>query len=482
MENIFETNVLDSNETKKMDRLTIESGIIEEVLMEQAAFAVAEVTSSLSPKKILCVAGTGNNGGDCIAAGRILYNKGFDVDIYVYGNNQSIGFKKQLSIAKKYGLTITFNSEFDDNYDLIIDGLIGVGLNGVVRDSTKTVIEKINSSKATIISVDISSGISSDTGEVMGKAVKADITVTFGNLKIGHILYPGREFSGNLKIAELSFKNFDSNRKIITPNIIKLPNRKNDSHKYDYGKVLILAGSSKYPGAPILSALGAQKIGAGLVTLITPGDSSKILSLEPSIIYSSLNKNNFDVSDLKNLNNEIESSNVIILGPGMTEASTKFVKELLKKYGKTKNILLDAESIQVIKEFESLSSNILITPHIGEMKKIFKNLKNNIFELEKFSKQKKCIIMLKSSTTIITNGEKTFFNLLGNSSLSKGGSGDLLSGIVGGLIAQGLDIINACITGSYIMYKTAKELSNDYTEYFITPKLISENLHIGFKL
>ncbi|BBE31631.1 bifunctional NAD(P)H-hydrate repair enzyme Nnr [Tepiditoga spiralis] len=482
MENIFETNVLDSNEAKVMDKLTIESGIMEETLMEQAAFAIADVASSFSPKKILCVAGTGNNGGDCIAAGRILHNKGYNVEIYIYGKNQSNGFKKQLLIAENYGLKIKYNKDFSDEYDLIIDGLIGIGLNGEVRSSIKTVIEKINSSNAKVISEDIPSGISSDTGEVMGDAVHADITITFGNLKIGQILYPGREFSGKLKIAELSFKKFISNRKIITPDIIKVPNRKKDSHKYDYGNVLILAGSSKYPGAPILTALGAQRIGAGLVTLITPGDSSKILSFEPSIIYSSLNKNNFEKNDLKKLNDEIERANVIILGPGMTEDSIEFVVELIKKQGRTKNIVLDAESIQAIKEFESLSENILITPHVGEMKKIFKNLKNNIFELERFSKQKKCIIMLKSSITTITDGEKTFFNLLGSSSLSKGGSGDLLSGIVGGLIAQGLDTINACITGSYIMYKTAKELSNEYTEYFITPKLISENLYIGFKL
>lgn len=482
--------VITSSEAKKLDEATILKGISEETLMEQAAFAVADVAETFYPFSILTVVGKGNNGGDGIAAARILKNRGYNVELLIVGDPSegSEGFKKQLEIANKYDITTyKYGEEPIDYlyYDLILDGLIGLGLKGTIKGQMKEVIEKINESSAKIISIDIPSGIDSDTGEIKGVAVKADQTVTFGALKFGHLLNPGKEYCGQIKVAPLSFdiQYLNSlNRDLIDKKICStlLPKRPEDSHKYTFGTVLILAGSSKYPGAPILSAIGAQRSGAGLVKLITPGDSSQILSIEPSIIYRSLKKDYFEEKDISTVRPDIEKANVILMGPGMTEKAIDFVLKVIENYLDSKLILLDADAIVTLRENVKLNKNCVITPHVGEFQKIYKNLKNDIFSLEDVAKKINTNIVFKSSTTIITDGVKTFFNVEGNTSMAKGGSGDLLSGVIASFMAQGLTPLEASILGTYVVYKTARDLSIDHTSYYVTPILIANNMYKTF--
>jgi NAD(P)H-hydrate epimerase len=482
--------VITSSEAKWLDKATTLKGISEETLMEQAAFAVADVAETFYPFSILSIVGKGNNGGDGIAAARILKNRGYNVEILIVGDPSegSEGFKKQLEIAEKYNITIyKYGEEPIDYlyYDLIIDGLIGLGLKGTIEGEMKEVIDKINQSSAKIISIDIPSGIDSDTGEIKGVAIKADQTVTFGALKFGHLLHPGKEYCGQIKVAPLSFDNLflnSLNRDLIDKKLVKklLPKRPEDSHKYTFGTVLILAGSSKYPGAPILSAIGAQRSGAGLVKLITPGNSSHILSIEPSIIYRALNKEYFEESDISIIRPDIEKADVILMGPGMTEKALDFVLKIIENYVDSKLILLDADAILTLRENVKLNRNCVITPHVGELQKIYKNLKNDIFSLEEIAKNINTNIVFKSSTTIITNGEKTYFNVEGNTSMAKGGSGDLLSGVIASFMAQGLTPLDASVLGTYIVYKTARDLSLDHTCYYVTPILVADNLYKTF--
>jgi len=215
-----------------------------------------------------------------------------------------------------------------------------------------------------------------------------------------------------------------------------------------------------------------------MVKLITPGDSSNVLALEPSIIYRSLKKEHFEEKDVENLKEEIEKSSVIVLGPGITENAKGFVTKLVNTYKDDKLFVLDADALLILKEKEvKLNKNFVITPHVGELSKVYKNLKNDVFGLEEYAKELNCTIVFKSSTTLITNGEKTYFNITGNSSLAKGGSGDLLSGVIGSYIAQGLSTMQACLIGSYVVYKTARDLSLEYTNYCLTPKIIADNLY-----
>ncbi len=214
--------------------------------------------------------------------------------------------------------------------------------------------------------------------------------------------------------------------------------------------------------------------------LITPGDSSQILSIEPSIIYRSLKKDYFEEKDISTVRPDIEKANVILMGPGMTEKAIDFVLKVIENYLDSKLILLDADAIVTLRENVKLNKNCVITPHVGEFQKIYKNLKNDIFSLEDVAKKINTNIVFKSSTTIITDGVKTFFNVEGNTSMAKGGSGDLLSGVIASFMAQGLTPLEASILGTYIVYKTARDLSIDHTSYYVTPILIANNMYKTF--
>ncbi|MBM7559784.1 NAD(P)H-hydrate dehydratase [Marinitoga litoralis] len=488
--------ILTAEEMKKIDELTSkEYGISSEVLMEQAAISIYnEIIKEFNKQThFLFVLGTGNNGGDGLAAARLLYNEGYrNIKIAITGNNKSELFQKQYETLIKFG----FNNfiEIDNNFknhvstsECIIDGIIGIGLNGELKKETQEVIETINKYKrGYIISIDIPSGIDSNTGKVLGNAIVADKTITFGSYKLGHIFFPGREYSGKVVVSPLSFPKSLFNisyRELVTKEMVKslLPKRPKFSHKFDFGNVLILAGSSEFPGASVLSAIGAQKIGAGLVKLITPSAlSSSILLHEPGIIYKSLNKKFFSLKDLDLISKDIRKASVIVIGPGLgrSNETMQFVRAVVEN--SKVPIVVDADALYAVDALK-LRDNIVLTPHVGEMQRIVRtdeiDVRQNYEYTEYFAKYRKATILFKDVTTIITNGEKTFFNITGNTALSKGGSGDLLTGIIAGLIAQKLSVLEASIVASYLSGRTAEILSSEKSEYFTTPIDIAKNLY-----
>lgn len=477
--------IVNSNEMKKIDNLTIKKGIDEKILMEQASFSVKEIILELNPKNILVIAGTGNNGGDALAVSRLLKNDGFEVEVFVMGDKEkaSEGFKNQLNLCRVYDVEFINSIQNINSYDIIIDGIIGNGLSGKIKGDLLDIIDKINESKSKVISIDIPTGISSDNGSIMGKAIKSDITVTFGYLKIGHLMYPGREYSGEIKLTKISFdKEYEKHlkRKLINKNMVKniLPKRNLNTHKYNYGVVTIISGSIDFPGSSILSALGAQWCGAGIVNLITPS-FTPVLNYEPSIIYQSLNKEYFNIKDFEKIKYKLYKSDALLIGPGIGKKSYDFIDKIIHEFP-DKKIILDADAIQNIKNIEN-NKNILITPHSGEFKNIVDINEENIVELiEKYAVIKNINIFYKSSTSIITDGLNTYFNVYGDDSLSKGGSGDLLSGMISSFIAQGASLINASIIASYILYKTAYNLGEKNTKYTVTPLKIAKNIQEEF--
>jgi NAD(P)H-hydrate epimerase len=478
--------VLNSFQTKEIDKKTILKGIKEEVLIEQAAFALSDVIESTIPKKILFLAGNGNNGADSIASARILKNRGYNTTISIVGNNKNFseGFILQKQIAENFNVQFeNINDIKFSNYDTVVDGIIGIGLKGSLNDELKEIINKVNFSDANIISIDIPTGVNSDTGEIAETSIHADITVTFGYLKIGHVLEPSKNYCGAIKIATLSFdRSYEKNitRRVITSDFVKriLIDYKYIKHKYDRGFVLVFAGEKAYPGAAVLTATAAQKSGAGIVKLITCVDTSNIISYEPSVICEKTNSDFFDVNLIETYEKDFEKADVIVIGSGCSFNSHDFFVEVIKKYGKSKKIIVDAAAIKCIKNFKL--ENTLITPHSGEMEKSFENTENNLEKLEQIALEHNITIMYKSTTTIITDGKNTFFNVEGGKELSKGGSGDVLTGVAAAFVAQGKSITDAAIAASYIMYKTASDLKEEFTDYFVTPKLIIDNFYKTF--
>ncbi|WP_047268445.1 bifunctional ADP-dependent NAD(P)H-hydrate dehydratase/NAD(P)H-hydrate epimerase [Marinitoga sp. 1197] len=489
-------HILTSEEMKKIDNYTSkEYGISSEVLMEQAALSIYnEIIKNFNKNThFLFVLGSGNNGGDGLATARLLFNEGYkNIKIAIVGNNKSNLFKKQLETIKKFGFNnfIEYNDDFKNHVstaDCIIDGLIGIGLKDNLKKEIIEIIDIINSKKrGYVISIDIPSGINSNNGKMHNNAVKANKTITFGSYKLGHIFFPGREYSGKIVVSPLSFPKdlFNiSHRELVTKQMVKklLPERPKFSQKYDFGNVLILAGSSEFPGASVLSAIGAQKIGAGLVKLITPSSlSSSVLEHEPGIIYKSLNKDKFSLRDIDIIYKNIKKASAIVIGPGLgrSNETMQFVRGVVEN--STAPIVVDADALYAVDALR-LRKNIVLTPHVGEMQRIVRTdeieIRQNYEYTEYFAKVKKATIVFKDATTIITNGEKTFFNITGNTALSKGGSGDLLTGIIAGLIAQGLNVMEASIVASYLSGRTAEIVSGEKSEYFATPLDIAKNLY-----
>lgn len=489
-------HILTTEEMKKIDTLTSEEyGISSQVLMEQAAISIYnELFGDFNKHThFLFVLGTGNNGGDGLAAARLLFNEGFkNIKIAIVGKNKSDLFIKQYETLKKFGFDNFI--EIDDNFknhvstaDCIIDGIVGIGLKGKLKKEIQKIIEIINIYKrGFVISIDIPSGINANTGEISRTAIKADKTITFGSYKLGHVFFPGREYSGKTIVSPLSFpkKLFAmTKRELVTKEMVKnlLPARPKFSQKYDFGNVVIFAGSAEFPGASILSAIGAQKVGAGLVRLITPSPlSSTVLEHEPGIIYKSLNKGKFSLKDVNSVSKTVRKASVIVIGPGLgrSDETMQFVRNIVE-YSNCP-IVVDADALYAVDALR-LRENIVLTPHVGEMQRIVRtdeiDIRQNYEYTEFFAKKKNATIVFKDATTIITNGSKTYFNITGNSALAKGGSGDLLTGIIAGFIAQGLDVLKASIVASYLSGRTAELVSSERSEYYTTPLDIAKNLY-----
>ena len=277
---------LGASQMKAMDQYTIETvGIPSCVLMEKAAMAVVRHAEELCEKdgQILAVCGYGNNGGDGIAAARILHMKGYAVEIYMAGEkaHATKETKHQMKIARKVGVKFLKKPRFD-RADLILDALFGIGLARPIAGELYRLAEAMNCSGKRILAIDIPSGVSADNGKVLGIAVKADLTVTFGYQKVGCLLYPGAGYCGRIFVEDIGFAESATQSElrrfyIEEPSQVMLPIRRADAHKGSYGKVLVIAGSKNMSGAAYFAATAAYRMGAGLVRILTAKENREIL-------------------------------------------------------------------------------------------------------------------------------------------------------------------------------------------------------------
>ena len=316
-------NIVTGTDMKKVDSYTINTiGIPSLVLMERAALSVAEIVckNQLKDKKILVVAGVGNNGADGVAICRILHLKGYNTELYILGDisKASTEFKQQLSIAHNIGINIV--GDYNDA-DVIIDSIFGVGLSRNVEGVYKDVILKINKGRNFVYSVDIPSGVSADTGKICGVAVKANCTVTFGSYKIGTVLYPGAEYCGQVVVADIGFpqeayEQIEEQVKTATLEDFNfIPPRPNYSNKGTYGKILIIAGSKDISGAAVLCAEAAFRVGAGLVRVFTAEQNRQIIQrLLPEAMVNTYDVHHFN---MKSLEACLKWCDVVAIGPGI---------------------------------------------------------------------------------------------------------------------------------------------------------------------
>ena len=469
--------LLDSKQAKAVDTYTIQkTGIPSLVLMERASLAVAEHVHSMADKingrktPVLAVCGKGNNGGDGIAAARILFCMGYPAAVLMAGgcDRLSEDAGRQLEIARKIGVPVYDETDrIPDRTKIIIDALFGIGLTRDISGAFAARIEEINlchEAGCRVCSVDIASGIHTDTGKVMGVAVKADITVTFGWRKLGMILYPGAAFSGNVYCEDIGFD--PGAIGAVKPewitygqdDLMRLPARDPNANKGSYGRVLAIAGSRNMAGAACFCGQAAYRTGCGLVTVFTPECNRVIIQQQvPEAVLKTYAE---DEQAFEGLDQLLDRHQVIVIGPGlgMSETSRLLVDLVLSKAKVP--VIIDADALNIIAEDLSVLKKSavpkILTPHLLELSRLtginIQELKENRREIcEDFRHQNGVICISKDARTAVFDGsDHIYLNTSGNDGMATGGSGDALSGIIAGLMAQKMSAADAAKLGVYI--------------------------------
>ncbi len=455
--------IVSGTDMKKADDYTIHQiGIPSLVLMERAAKSVADriLSQQTKDQTVLIAASTGNNGADGLAVGRMLHLAGFDVHLYVLGSEEkgSQEFQTQLYICRKLGILET---EAFEERDIVVDAIFGVGLSRDVEGVYAQVIRQINEAKNTVYAVDIPSGIDADTGKVRGIAVIAEETVTFGVHKIGTVLYPGAEYCGRITAADIGFppaayQSLPEIYHVEKTDLGRIPKRPNYSNKGTFGKILVIAGSRDISGAAYLCAKAAFRCGAGLVRILTTKENREVLQrLLPEAIVNVYDYENFDE---KILRASLAWCNVAAIGPGFGtgDVQKKMIQEVLQAKLPT---VVDADGLNNIAEEktlkEKLHKDVIITPHLGEMSRLIdtdiKTLQETLLQsAKKACTEFDCICILKDARTVIAQKDSVCINLTGNHGMASAGSGDVLTGILAGLIGVGTKQTDAAVLGPYI--------------------------------
>jgi len=472
--------ILSVQQIREADNIAIEKVEIPSlVLMENAGRSVArEIMKNTSLlEKVIIICGKGNNGGDGLVVARILNTFDIDISVFLLSQKEEIAGDAlhQLNICEKLNIEINYINEKTSlnqfktsvlNSSLIVDAIFGTGLKGKLKHLPNEIIKTINNSSAPVISVDIPSGINGDNGIVIENAVKADISVTFGALKQGHFLLPGRSYCGNIIVSDIGIPDVVidniSSVELITPALVRnnLPVRDNTGHKGTFGKILIVAGSEEMRGAPRLSGLAAFKTGSGLVTLALCEDLMH--SAENFIEATTLKLNRGSCLDVTGADIVIDNQqryDAVVLGPGLgrEDVTKKAIRKIVEKTDVP--IVLDADGlIAFTEDFKLLKNkNLVITPHHGEMQMLtgisIEDIRKDPWNVARnIAVELKITVHLKGPLGQVVDGkdDKIYISPVMDNALAKGGSGDVLSGVIASLIGQGLDIPDAAITGVLI--------------------------------
>ena len=478
--------VLNSAQMRDADRRAVEDiGISPLVLMEnagrQAVAAMEAMYSDLSDRHVAVLCGRGNNGGDGFVVARTLAQRGVTVSVFLVGRVADVrgDARTNLDILGRLGLTVAeiadsqawelHFSEFSD-CTLVVDAIFGTGLSAPVSGLIESVIADVNASGIPVVAIDLPSGLSADSHAPIGPSIEAGLTVTLGAPKLPLVLPPGETRAGDIVIADIGIPGevIDavagarvdlltraSMRELITP-------RAADSHKGDYGRVLIVAGSKGKTGAACLSATGALRSGAGLVTVATPASSLNVVaSLGSDYMTEPLDEavNGLDPDEVDRLLDI--ARDVIAIGPGLgqAEATRAFVKQLVDRA--TMPLVIDADGLNAFAdEPDRLAGregrDVIITPHPGEMARLVGMSTDEVqasrLEIARnFAVGHHLYVVLKGHRTLIaTPDERVFINPTGNPGMATGGTGDVLTGMIAAWLAQLLDAEAACKLAVYL--------------------------------
>ena len=438
-------------------------------LMENAGCNIAQETISRFPnnKKIAIFCGLGGNGGDGFVAARHLLAVGYSVKVILVGKGREMSHEAALenwvilqSLQNEISLIEVTDSSIipQVSADIVIDALLGTGTKGQLKPPIFQVVEFINSLKAYKIAIDVPTGIDSDTGKVLGTAVKADLTVTFHKVKMG--LTDAKKFVGELVVREIGLpKEIEHYAGPGDVYLAKIP-RSPTAHKGDFGRLLVIGGSKVYSGAPTLVSLSALRSGVDLVYLAAPIKVAyAISSMSPDLITIKLDGDNLNPSNMETLKPYLNMVNAVAIGPGLglNPETVDFVKLCVEEVEKAgKPLLLDADGLKAFANFKKpLKVPLVLTPHAGEYtiltgETLPENQEERIRAVQKTAKKLNAVVLVKGKVDIVCDAERFKLNFTGNPGMTVGGTGDVLSGIVGGLMAQHVDPFEAAVAGAFV--------------------------------
>jgi hydroxyethylthiazole kinase-like uncharacterized protein yjeF len=438
-------------------------------LMENAGRNVALEIASRFPKeqKITIFCGLGGNGGDGFVAARHLLSQGFKVSIILAGKSKDI--RHEAALKNWYALQplresipiqeVTDSSAIPQvNAEVLVDALLGTGTKGKLKPPITQIIEYINGLMAFKIAVDVPTGIDSDTGEVLGTAVKANVTVTFHKAKTG--LRAAKKYVGELVVRDIGLP--QEIAKFAGPGdvlLVKKP-RATSAHKGDFGRLLVIGGSEVFSGAPALVSLAALRTGVDIVYLAAPAKTAYALSsVSPNLITLKLKGDHLAIGNITVLQPYLETVDAVVMGPGlgMHAETREFVKACVAAVeGADKPLLLDADGLKAFAEFKrQLKVPLVLTPHAGEYailtgRQLPESVEERMTEVQETAKELKAVVLLKGQVDVVCDAKRVKLNFTGNPGMTVGGTGDVLSGIVGALLAQKADPFGAAVAGAFV--------------------------------
>ena len=504
-----------AEQMKELDRKAIqERGISSIDLMERAAEGVAEAALDLLPDRpgkcrAAALCGPGNNGGDGIAAIRLLFLRGVQVRAFLVGSYEKMtpDALEETRRLSECGVELEpFDPESADQRrwilgcHVLLDALFGVGLSREIAPDSPfaAAIDWMNRSAGSVVAADIASGVAADTGEVLGRAVQAERTVTFTFPKPGHFVGAGGVLSGGVTVREIGIprdlqKALACPAQTVEPAFLReaLPRRRRDGHKGTFGKVLVLGGSVGYTGAPWLAAAAAVRSGCGLVFLGVPRsiwqiEAAKCVCAMPFPLPDKDGR--LSTKALEGVREKMTDCDVLALGPGLGRSPqvTRLVCTLLEETAQP--VVLDADGINALEGhmdvLEKRRGRItVLTPHDGEFARLDGALarKDRLCGSREFAVRYGCTLVRKGHRTLTAVPEgNVLVNTTGGSGLAKGGSGDVLTGLIASLLAQGAGAAQAAALGVWLHGRAGDLAQREHTAYAMTPEDVLEHLPRAF--
>jgi len=474
-----------------MDKETIETiGLPGLILMEHAgtltAAAAASWLEEQGGQRVVVLCGSGNNGGDGFVTARHLRNAGYDVDVFLAGHPTDLAgdARTHMEVWANLGGNVFPASEITgkrlaqeiDGADLVIDALLGTGLSKPLKGNIGAWVAKVNQSGRAVLAVDLPTGVNADTGQVMGSAVRADLTVTFGAPKLGHFLGEGGALTGKLVVADIGIPEdvvvkHAGNVRLITPQIASLwlPDRPADSHKGSFGHVLVAGGSTGMTGAVALAATGALCTGAGLVTAAIPERHNPVMEKKlteaMTLPLPETATGGLSAAALEPLVEASMERSVTVFGPGLGQAEEAFT--LARAFVRQVDgpLVLDADGLNAwvghLEGFPTRPVPTVVTPHPGELARLLDTTvaevqEDRIHSARNLASKLEAVVVLKGAHTVIADPfGGIWINSSGGPALASGGTGDVLAGMIGALLAQGMGAAEAACLGVYLHGLTA---------------------------